>query len=76
MRPILEYVSGVVSPHCNKHIQQLKAVQGKATRFVTQDVSVTNVLLKLEWPTFQEHRNESKLDKIMHAFIVFNSSYH
>ena len=76
VRPILEYASNVWSPHCNKDIQLIEAVQRRAARFTvncySRYESVSSMLEKLNWPTLKDRRNELKLVmmyKIIHGHV-------
>lgn len=51
--------SSVWPLHCNKHIHHLEAVQRGTVRFAMNCYeSVLIMLLKLNWPTLQDHKNE------------------
>ena len=76
VRPILEYASNVWSPHYNKDIQRIEAVQRRAARFTvncySRYQSVSSMLVKLNWPTLEERRNDLKLImmyKIVHGLV-------
>ena len=74
-RPVLEYSSTVWDPHIQKQIDQLEAVQRRAARFALNDYrsnsSVSDMLSKLEWPTLQNRRKDSRL--LMLGKIMNNS---
>ena len=66
VRPILDYVSVVWDPHTTSDIQRLEMIQRRAAQFVTNNYkrtegTVTDILSKLEWPSLQQHRKESRL---------------
>ena len=60
------WICAVWNPHLLKDIHELEMVQRKATHFVCkgyrrEDGVVTGLLSKLEWPTLQERRVQSRL---------------
>ena len=66
VRPILDYASVVWDPHTTSDIQRLEMIQRKAARFVTNNYkrtegTVTDILSKLEWPSLQQRRKDSRL---------------
>ena len=66
VRPILDYASVVWDPHTTSDIQRLEMIQRRAARFVTNNYkrtegTVTDILSKLEWPSLQQRRKESRL---------------
>ena len=66
VRPKLEYASAIWDPHCNKYIELIEKVQKRAARFVTNNYKMEsgNTLVNLEklnWPTLEERRLQTKL---------------
>jgi len=65
VRPILEYACTVWSPHCQKDIQCIEAIQRRAARFAmncySKYQSVSNMIHQLNWPTLYDRRNKLKL---------------
>ncbi len=65
VRPSLEYASTVWSPHTDKNIKKLEAVQRRAARSVMNDhdrtSSVTAMLHRLKWETLEERRAKSRV---------------
>ena len=66
VRPILDYASVVWDPHTTSDIQRLEMIQTKAARFVINNYkrtegTVTDILSKLEWPSLQQRKKESRL---------------
>ena len=60
LRPVLEYASVVWSPHYQLDIDKLEMVQRRSARFVL-NVSVTEMLSFLGWPSLQSRRIDAKL---------------
>jgi hypothetical protein len=60
VRPHLEYASTVWDPTAQKHINDIEAVQHRASRFVASDyrstTSVTAILDQRKWPSLQKRR--------------------
>ena len=60
-KPILEYVSNVLSPHCDKDVNGMEAAQRRAARFAincySRYQSVTGIMQKLNWPTLRINQN-------------------
>ena len=66
VRPKLEYASAIWDPHCIKYIESIEKVQKRAARFVTNNYKMEsgNTLVnleKLDWPTLEERRLQTKL---------------
>ena len=57
IKPALDYVSVVWSPHCQSDIDKLEMVQRRSARFVlnrkNRYASVTNMMSYLGWPTLK-----------------------
>ena len=76
IRPILEYVNPVWSPHIRRDIDKLEQIQRQSARFIMADFSrfssVTNMLIDLNIPSL-EHRSQvssiTLLYKIAHNLI-------
>ena len=63
VRPILEYESTVMDPHCNVLNDELENVQKRAAKFVTRNYSyetgsMTGILEELNWETLQKRRDK------------------
>lgn len=66
VRPILEYAATICAPyHHHSDIYQLEAVQRRAARFAMNCYdcyqSVTDMLHRLDWPTFEKRRDHAKI---------------
>ena len=66
VRPQLEYASAVWDPHPKTHVDALEKVQKRAARFVTNNYTYETGnskinLDRLEWPTLEERRLQTKL---------------
>ena len=65
MRPCLEYAAAIWDPYDQKQIQNLEKIQRRVARFVSNDYhttsSVSKMLEKLEWPSLEQRRLESRL---------------
>ena len=78
VRPILDYASVVCDQHTTSDIQRLEMIQRRAAQFVINNYkrtegTVTDILSKLEWPSLQQRRKESRLVvmyKIQHQDIA------
>ena len=77
VRPQLEYASSVWDPHSKEHIYNIEMVQRRAARWVLHDFSplssVTNMLDRLEWQTFEHRRSCARLTlffKIVHHHVA------
>ena len=69
VRPHLEYCNSVWDPHTAVLSSKLDAVQRRAARFVLNDYSsyssVTDMLIKLDWPTLKSRRTQERLVYVM-----------
>ena len=71
----MEYASIIWSPHYDKHINKLEAVQCRMAHFVYNEyglVSVTNLLKNLSWTTLRQSRTCNRgimLYKILHKQV-------
>ena len=74
MRPILEYVGNVWSPHCDKDIQCMERVKRRAARFAANCYSryhrITGTMQKLNWPTFNPLTPKSHYSGFVIKFIL------
>ena len=79
VRPKMEYSACVWDPHQQKDIDTLERTNRRATRVVykksfwDKDVSPTNLLRELQWPTLAERRQHQRLTmmyKISHGLIA------
>ena len=66
VRPKLEYACAIWDPHCKNHKEELEKVQKRAARFVTNNYKMETGnsklnLDKVEWPTLEERRLQTKL---------------
>ena len=85
VRPQVEYASPVWSPHTDKNINKIEAVQRRASRWVTHDYSsyssVTQMIDTLGWRSLEQRRADARLImfyKIVHglAEIPLSSYIH
>ena len=65
-RPIIEYGSTDLDPHCNGLNDELENVPKRAARFVTRNYSyetgsMTGILEELKWETLQKRRKDNRL---------------
>lgn len=71
VRPVLEYASATWNPHYDCDIRRVEMCQRTAARFVLKDhsrlSSVQNLLDKLEWPTLERRRANSRLIQFYNA---------
>ena len=66
VRPKIEYACSIWDPHHQNHIDDIEKVQKRAARFVTNNYTMETGnsklnLDKLEWPTLEERRLQTKL---------------
>ena len=65
VRPIAEYASIAWDPNTQRNIRKIEQIQRSSARYVTNNYdrrsSVTALLSKLEWPSLQERRRQSRL---------------
>ena len=80
IRPILEYASAIWSPHTQRNVDLVEAVQRRSVRFIFNNyspyASVTEMLERLDFKTLAERRNESKLIylyKIVNNLVEINT---
>jgi hypothetical protein len=63
VRPVLEYASGVWSPHQHHLIHSIEMVQRRAARYVCgtygRTESVTSMLSELKWETLEQRRTKA-----------------
>ena len=76
VRPQVEYASPVWSPHTDKNINKVEAVQRRAARWVTHDYSsyssVTQMINTLGWRSLEQRRADARLImfyKIVHGLV-------
>ena len=74
MRPILEYVAFVWSPHTNTNIYKLESVQRSAARYVMSDFdrysSVSEMLSTLQWDSMKlKNRRDNQSLLILYKLI-------
>ena len=81
IRSILEYASIVWSPYTQRNIQLIESVQRRSARFTLNDYSpynsVTNMLTRLDWNSFENRRNELRfqmLYKIIHQLLDIDTN--
>ena len=75
MRPVLEYASPTWDPRYDGDIKSVEMCQRRAARFVHKDhswrSSVQTMLDKLEWPTLESRRENSRL---VHFYNAVNEN--
>ena len=76
IRPILEYVNPVWSPHIRRDIDKFERVQRQSARFIKADFShfnsISNMLIDLNIPSLEHRRQVSSITllyKIVHNLI-------
>lgn len=74
VRPCLEYLSPVWDPYTTVNTHKVEMVQRRAARFVaginrfTLDISVTDIMKNLKWPSLQQRRAERRR-KILYSIV-------
>ena len=76
LRPVLEYVSVVWSPHYQLDIDKLEMVQRQFARFALNKkdryASVTKILSFIGWPSLQNRKIDAKLIMLYKIKIINN----
>ena len=82
IRPIIEYVATVWSPHTQCNIHSIEMIQRKAARFVFNDFarlsSVSTMLELLGWDSLEKRRDQLTLMilfKIINHHVVITHSH-
>ena len=76
VRPQFKHACAIGDLHLLKDIRELEMVQRRAARFICKDYRqeervMTGLLSKLEWPTLQERRTQSRLT-LMHKLSALD----